>query len=318
MRGARLDCFDIDLGKLLRVTRLSSSHFVPPQTHCTRYTNEYILYVVASGELHLQVGEDEMHLAKGDVVLFEQGVFQKPLFSTECEFYYLHFKTDHILKRSVSEKEYYEEILARKAGFLKADIFSDCGYDYIRALLPARMHIEKEEELAHAIRIFKNNTVSYGRNLPAWRINVSSASAELLMLLEEMVFSSVAHGYVTRNGGVYENVKRITHYVEANFKENFGSAEIERDLLINFDYANRIFKAHVGESIIRYRNHLRINTAKTMLDGKSGKMLDEIAKAVGFRSVYYFSRYFKQTVGVSPLEYCEKARRFAPETEEET
>lgn len=80
--------------------------------------------------------------------------------------------------------------------------------------------------------------------------------------------------------------------------------------MINFDYANRIFKKHVGYSIIRYRNHLRLHTAKTMLDGKLGEVtMDTVAEAVGFGNRYYFSRCFKKYEGISPEEYRERAKR---------
>lgn len=106
--------------------------------------------------------------------------------------------------------------------------------------------------------------------------------------------------YIVKSGIVYDNVKRIVEYIEEQYKENFDSKCIERDLLINFDYANRIFRKHFGYSIIKYRNRLRINTARVLHGEKS---MREIATEVGFSDVYYFSRCFKKYEGVSPSEY---------------
>ena len=53
-----MKCFSIDFGQMLKVTRLDSSKFSPPREHVTRQTNEYILYIVTEGRLHLWVDGD--------------------------------------------------------------------------------------------------------------------------------------------------------------------------------------------------------------------------------------------------------------------
>ena len=54
--------------------------------------------------------------------------------------------------------------------------------------------------------------------------------------------------------------------------------------------------------LIRYVNCRRIERAKELLV-TSDHTLDEIAMAVGFCSIHYFSRFFKQKVGASPNAY---------------
>lgn len=72
---------------------------------------------------------------------------------------------------------------------------------------------------------------------------------------------------------------------------------------MNYDYANRLFKKHIGTSIMQYRNQLRINTAKNLLGKQS---VEQVARLVGFENVYYFSRAFKRYEGISPREYLER------------
>lgn len=47
---------------------------------------------------------------------------------------------------------------------------------------------------------------------------------------------------------------------------------------------------------------IRLESAKLML-AYSNLTVSEIAESVGFSSVYYFSKYFKKSTGVSPSEY---------------
>jgi hypothetical protein len=58
-----MKCFEIDLSRLLRVTLLDRQDFVPPYKHCTRTTEEYILYVVESGRLLMHSGGEDLELS---------------------------------------------------------------------------------------------------------------------------------------------------------------------------------------------------------------------------------------------------------------
>lgn len=63
-----------------------------------------------------------------------------------------------------------------------------------------------------------------------------------------------------------------------------------------------LYKEHYGISPIHDLIHYRIEQAKLLM--LYGSMqLTEISEAVGFSSIYYFSKYFKKTEGISPTEY---------------
>lgn len=63
----------------------------------------------------------------------------------------------------------------------------------------------------------------------------------------------------------------------------------------------RLFRAYTGMSPLQYVNHLKIRKATSML--QSGMYtVTEIAAALGFSDVYYFSRYYKKITGHSPKE----------------
>ena len=49
----------------------------------------------------------------------------------------------------------------------------------------------------------------------------------------------------------------------------------------------------------------RIQLARQLLY-YSGLSITEISKQCGFQSIYYFSKYFKETVGMSPSEYMKQ------------
>lgn len=49
----------------------------------------------------------------------------------------------------------------------------------------------------------------------------------------------------------------------------------------------------------------RVQLAKQLLN-YTGQSITEIANQCGFQSIYYFSKYFKEAVGVSPSEYAKR------------
>ena len=293
-------CYEIDLSRFLRVTLLNKSEFVPPILHCTRYTEEYIVYVIESGMLSLIENGEELKLYAGDVYMFDKGEFQRPKESTACNFYYMHFQTDGVCALELSDDTYNDTINQRKMSFMKADIYGSSSYDHTKVLLKQRFNIKDNPVFEKITAMLRNHYIAYGYNTPAWRINISYGAAAILLQLEGACLESMSSGSRSRNTGAYGLVKKVGNYIEEHFRENFGSADIERDLLINFDYANRVFKKYTGNSIIKYRNRLRINTAKALLCERS---LEDIAFEVGFCDRYYFSRCFKNFEGISPDAY---------------
>ncbi|MBE7047463.1 MAG: AraC family transcriptional regulator [Ruminococcaceae bacterium] len=295
-----MKCFEIPLCPLLKVTRMNKQKLNSKIRHCTRVINEYILYIVKSGELKLLQNGKEFTLLPGDMYIFNLGEMQQPLENVNCEFYYLHFDIYGVKELDISDEEYSDAIWQRKANFLKEDIYGISSYDYIKVILKQKMHFDDVNTIDGFLKVFDQNPIAYGYNTPEWRLNVSNAASRLLMKIEDKCFENSNQDFYKKSGIVYDNVKRIVEYIEEHYKENFDSKCIERDLLINFDYANRIFRKHFGYSIIKYRNRLRINTARVLLGEKS---MREIATEVGFSDVYYFSRCFKKYEGVSPSEY---------------
>ena len=61
----------------------------------------------------------------------------------------------------------------------------------------------------------------------------------------------------------------------------------------------------MGIGIIEYINTIRIQTACTMME-QNFTSVSDIANKCGYADPQYFSRIFKQRVGVSPLAYIKK------------
>ena len=67
-------------------------------------------------------------------------------------------------------------------------------------------------------------------------------------------------------------------------------------------YFSHLFRTVTGLSPHAYIARLRIERAKSLLDGTDLSVL-EIALAVGYDDQNYFSRFFKEKTGLSPTAY---------------
>ncbi len=103
----------------------------------------------------------------------------------------------------------------------------------------------------------------------------------------------------SREGTVVNIVK---DYLEQHYNENISRKDIESLVHLNEDYLNRIYKKATGYSLLEYIQYYRITMARRMLND-SNTSISEIAARIGYDSPAYFSKVFKKSTGLTPLEY---------------
>lgn len=99
-----------------------------------------------------------------------------------------------------------------------------------------------------------------------------------------------------------DKIHEIRKYLDENFKENMTLSELCFLFGTNKTTLCSKFRSSYGETVISYINKLKIKEAKKLLR-KGEYNLTEISAIVGFSSVHYFSRIFKQYENKSPSNY---------------
>ena len=99
-----------------------------------------------------------------------------------------------------------------------------------------------------------------------------------------------------------DNIHEISRYLNENFKEKIRLSELCFLFGTNSTTLCSKFRTAYGETVISYINKLKIKEAKKLMRNGSHN-LTEIASIVGFSSVHYFSRIFKQYEKKSPSSY---------------
>lgn len=108
-----------------------------------------------------------------------------------------------------------------------------------------------------------------------------------------------------------ETVKKFINIIHQNFNStDFQLSDAVYDTQYNIDYFRRCFKKEVGICPKEYINNLRIDYARDLLRGKNAtkSSIAEIASKSGFSDFRYFSKVFKNKVGLSPSEYAKSTR----------
>jgi YesN/AraC family two-component response regulator len=99
-----------------------------------------------------------------------------------------------------------------------------------------------------------------------------------------------------------EAIVEAADYLETHFTETIMLDDLARHLHISPTYLSRTFKKRMGMSIVRYLHHLRTEEACRCLRD-SCDSITTIAGRVGYDEIAYFSKCFRQEVGVSPNAY---------------
>lgn len=98
----------------------------------------------------------------------------------------------------------------------------------------------------------------------------------------------------------------MTNQMGIFLAENVGEAgmldKLADEMELSKDYINRIFREKWGLPISEYCTLVKMNRAKELLEATNYKVY-EIAESLGYSTVDYFGRLFKNCVGCTPVHY---------------
>lgn len=101
---------------------------------------------------------------------------------------------------------------------------------------------------------------------------------------------------------------KIQDYLAEHYPERITLEILASSQNISISQLKRIFKEHTGDSVITYLTALRIREAKRLIQ-ESSLNFSQIAVAVGYDNIYYFSSVFKKHTGMTLTEYSKSLRR---------
>ncbi|MCQ2742074.1 MAG: AraC family transcriptional regulator [Bacilli bacterium] len=119
----------------------------------------------------------------------------------------------------------------------------------------------------------------------------------------ELFLISLVEGKKDTGGNGVRNYSALSYKIidilKQNLYEKFNLEQLSDNLSYSKNYLCRHFKANTGYTISSYYYELKIAEAKRLLT-ETESSVNQIAEALNFGTVQYFSLCFKKNAGVSP------------------
>lgn len=98
-------------------------------------------------------------------------------------------------------------------------------------------------------------------------------------------------------------INRAIAYLKDNLTEQIEEGDLAQMVGQSQSAFSRAFKRHTGQTLVRYRNQLRVDLACQLLLRDPGARIAEICFEVGFSNLSNFNRHFQNFKGMSPSQF---------------
>lgn len=105
-----------------------------------------------------------------------------------------------------------------------------------------------------------------------------------------------------------ELITEVIEYLKENLNRQISVFELAKTFYTGVSTLKKKFKDKTGMGVIEYFIDLKLRKGAEMLE-KGNYSVSEVSEWLGFSSPGYFSRLFKQKLGLSPSEYKKKTDR---------
>ncbi len=102
-------------------------------------------------------------------------------------------------------------------------------------------------------------------------------------------------------------VEDTVKYLNYNVYKNITLDEVSHHLGVSSSKIKKTFKEYKKQSIIEYFIDLKIKTAKQLVS-ENDLNFSQIAEKLGYKSIHYFSRIFKNKTGMTLSDYLHSTR----------
>ncbi len=142
------------------------------------------------------------------------------------------------------------------------------------------------------------------------------AGEQLIRLYLEQLLIQLIRRYMVRTAPttptIVKSIKQkadgdlfsqIVEYMETHVCENLTIEQLCKSNSVGRSQLQKLFRTRSGYGAIEYFSRMKVDTAKQMIR-EHHYNFTQIADALGFSSIHYFSRQFKQITGMTPSEYA--------------
>lgn len=263
----------------------------------------------------------------------EPGIYPNPVKAYDCRLIYIYDNKGYMIVDNVRYDVSKGDLLLWKPG-VEYQIFSECSdyliifgvnFDFTQSQSKSSYPIPPEKTKSFDEKKITEH-VSFKdadeMNAPVYLQNMQIVESTLIEMTNEYntrkkyyfhkvnglfqaVLGDIAR--ITSLSGkfpdaVTETVDLVLKFIQNNYNQPLTNSDIGRKLNYHANYINKLVVQHTGTSLHQYLINYRISKAIYMMQ-TTDMTISDIALAVGYKDVNYFSKAFKVRVGKSPRDY---------------
>ena len=141
--------------------------------------------------------------------------------------------------------------------------------------------------------------------------NTPFGSEQLIKIYLERLLINLIRGKETsgkitnlpKARGDDKRINEICSYLEKNCEEDISFSDICTKFSLSASVVKKLFSEKLGCGAMEFFSNCKIERAKQLIREDSCN-ITEIAETLSYSSVYYFSRAFKKSTGMTPTEYA--------------
>ena len=253
------------------------------------------LVCVDRGEIDALAGDRRLTLKKGNILFHKPNEFHNVLtngkvspslvvIGFECHSPAIKSFEDQLMSVQDTEKELLAQIIVEA-----------------RNTFSGRLDDPYQEEL-----IFNSEPLTFGSAQL-----ISHYLEQLMIHLYRRYFSYSlpvrSSRFLAEASSGNDTYNRIVRYMEEHLGERMTIDRICRDNLVGRSQLQKLFRDTKGCGVIEFFSMMKIDTAKQMIRDNQLNF-PQIADRLGYNSIHYFSRQFKQITTMTPSEYATSIR----------
>ena len=153
------------------------------------------------------------------------------------------------------------------------------------------------------------------------------AGEQLIRLYLEQLLIQLIRRYMVRpdqpiNPTIVKSIKQkadgelfsqIQEYMESHICETLTIEQLCRSNSVGRSQLQKLFRTRSGYGAIEYFSRMKVDLAKQMIR-ENHYNFTQIADALGFSSIHYFSRQFKRITGITPSEYASSIKALSDQS----
>lgn len=99
-----------------------------------------------------------------------------------------------------------------------------------------------------------------------------------------------------------KHVSEAVHFIHNNFHKKISTSDVAKAINLDKRYLSSIFKEKLQLTVSEYIAKIKLDKSKELLQSTNLRISD-IANTVGFDDQFHFSKFFKKSEGLSPMQY---------------